>query len=82
MLRTANDKRRWDADDWRRYRCRSDRCDWQGLLAAPRHRRRPSPVTQGGVAALARMGRVTMMLLMAAGLAWGCYFALQLMLGT
>lgn len=80
VLRSANDKRRWDADAWRRYRCRDDRCNWQGLLRVARHRRRASPPASG-VAALARMGRITLLLLMTVGLAWGGIVALQLMLG-
>jgi hypothetical protein len=80
VLRTANDKRRWDADSWRRYRCRSDRCDWQGLLSAAGRRRRTSTSASGG-AVLARMGRVALLLLMAIGLGWGGLVALQLMMG-
>lgn len=80
VLRSANDKRRWDADAWRRYRCRDDGCNWQGLLRVARRRRRAArPAT--GAAVLARMGRVTLVLLMVVGLAWGGLVALQLMMG-
>lgn len=81
VLRSANDKRRWDADAWRRYRCRDDHCNWQGLLRVARHRRRSSQPAGAG-AVLARMGRVTLWLLMAASLGWGGIVALQLMTGA
>lgn len=79
VLRSASDKRRSDADHWRRYRCRDDRCNWQGLLRVKRHRR--AVAAPGGVAVLARLGRAMLLLLMAAGLAWGGMLALQLMTG-
>lgn len=69
VLRSENDKRRWDADDWRRYRCRNEHCDWQGLLVVsdrpPRPPRRPR-----GSSLLARMGRTMLYWLLAGGLAW------------
>lgn len=80
MLRTANDKRRWDADDWRRYRCRSAACNWQGLLSAPAQRRQRSK-SRGGTSILARLGRHALLLLLAGGVAWGCIQALQFMIG-
>lgn len=80
VLRTATDKRRWDADAWRRYRCRDEHCNWQGLLRVVR-RHRPSGRPKGAVAVLARMGRMTLLLLLVAGLAWGGVVALQLMMG-
>lgn len=35
--RTANDRRRWDAEQWHRYQCTSERCHWQGLLRVVEH---------------------------------------------
>ena len=81
MLRTANDKRRWDADDFRRYRCRSDNCSWQGLLQVSGNRR-ARPEGPASVSVLARAGRVALALLLAGGLAWGGMVALQLMLDS
>ena len=77
MLRTDNDKRRWDADRWHRYRCCNDHCDWQGLLEVlPRPH--PPPVRPRGGSTLARVGRTMVYWLLAGGLAWA---ALQV-LGT
>jgi hypothetical protein len=79
VLRTAGDKRLLDADSYRRYRCRSDHCGWQGLLPASRRRRRPraglSPVQVA-----VRMGRMGLWGLLAAGVAWGSWSALQAMM--
>ncbi len=79
MLRTENDKRRWDADDFRRYRCRSDHCTWQGLLMVGDERHAPSDGRRGG-SAIVRAGRFALGLLLAAGLAWVAMVALQAML--
>lgn len=76
VLRNANDKRRWDADHWRRYRCRSSTCSWQGLLAVQRRRQR-SPGSGGPM--VLRMGRAALLLLLAAGVTWGGISALQFM---
>jgi hypothetical protein len=80
VLRSANDKRRWDADDWRRYRCRDDQCNWQGLLQVS-GRRQPQRQPQG-TAALLRMGRAMLWLMLAVGLGAGGLAALQLMTGV
>jgi hypothetical protein len=79
VLRTENDKRRWDADDFRRYRCRSDHCTWQGLLMVAAERRAPSNGARSGSAIL-RAGRFALGLLLAGGLAWAGMVALQAML--
>jgi len=79
VLRTDNDKRRWDADDWRRYRCRDPQCNWQGLLSVARRRRHPQQPVHG-TAALLRMGRAMLWLALAAGLGAGGFAALRLML--
>jgi len=79
VLRTENDKRRWDADDFRRYRCRSDHCNWQGLLMVDPERRAPAGGGRGG-SVIARAGRFALGLLLAAGLAWAGMVALQAML--
>lgn len=78
VLRTANDKRRWDSDAWRRYRCRDAMCNWQGLLAA-RPRREPRP-RGGGGRALRHLVRALLWLLLAALLAAVGLAALNLML--
>ncbi len=80
MLRSANDKRRWDADDWRRYRCRSETCDWQGLLAVPakRHKAVEHP---SGSSTLVRVGRTMLVLLLAGGLSWVGMQTLQYLMG-
>ena len=80
VLRSANDKRRWDADDWRRYRCRDDQCNWQGLLQVGGRRQRQRPAH--GAAALLRMGRAMLWLVLAAGLGVGGVAALKLMTGV
>ena len=81
MLRSANDKRRWDADQWRAYRCRSDTCTWRGLLAVSERRRvrLQSVHTLPGVL---RVGLYALLMLLAAGLTWGCMMALQFMMGA
>ena len=79
MLRTENDKRRWDADDFRRYRCRSDHCTWQGLLMVDAERHAP-PAGARGRSILVRTGRFALGLLLAGGLAWAGMVALQAML--
>ena len=76
MLRSANDKRRWDADEWRRYRCRGDTCSWQGLLQVSGGRRIRAR-DERGTSVLVRMGRTALMLLTAGGVTWGCLQALQ-----
>lgn len=81
MLRSANDKRRWDADLWRRYRCRSDSCSWQGLLQVSRGQR-TRPSNEPGSTVLVRLARTMLLLLLAGGLAWGLMQALQFMIGT
>lgn len=81
VLRSANDKRMVDADRWRRYRCRSDSCGWQGLLPQAGRRRVRRPVGQG-TPVLARMGRTALLLLLAAGLTWGCLQALQFLMDS
>ena len=80
VLRTANDKRRWDADDWRRYRCRSDTCGWQGLLRVSSQRRVRSTVSSGP-SALARVARTAAIMGLAAGATWLGLQALQFMMG-
>jgi hypothetical protein len=83
VLRTANDKRRWDADDWRRYRCRSTACAWRGLLpareATPSRADRRKP--QDRAAALTRAGRTGVLWLLMAGVAWSGVMALQYLMG-
>lgn len=80
VLRSANDKRRWDADNWRRYRCRDDQCNWQGLLQVGTRREPQRPAH--GTAVLLRMGRAVLWLLLAAGLGAGGLAALQMMTGV
>lgn len=78
VLRTANDKRRWDSDEWRRYRCRDAMCNWQGLLTA---RRRRLPRGRKGLAQrLWRLTRALLWLALAALLAGSGVLALNLML--
>jgi hypothetical protein len=83
VLRTANDKRRWDADDWRRYRCRGTTCGWRGLLPAKpattsrEERRKP----QARAATLTRAGRAGALWLLMAGVAWSGVLALQYLMG-
>lgn len=76
VLRSANDKRRWDAEAWRRYRCSDAMCNWQGLL--PRKPRAGSAAQPA--AAHRRMGRraarMLPWLLLAAGVGVGGLFAL------
>jgi hypothetical protein len=79
VLRTSNDKRRWDADEFRRYRCRSDTCGWQGLLLVA-GRRRTRAQSKGEISILARAGLVALGALLAGGVAWGAMIALQAML--
>lgn len=80
VLRSANDKRRWDANDWRRYRCRDPMCNWQGLLST-RKLRRHKPAHGRPPAQLLRRGaRVLLWLLLAAGVGAGSLAALGLML--
>lgn len=80
ILRSANDKRRWDADQWRRYRCRRATCRWQGLL-----RVRPDAI--GGrsswraMSLPARIAHVLLMLVVTAGLIWGGLLALGMLTG-
>ena len=81
VLRSANDKRMVDADHWRRYRCRSDSCGWQGLLPTAGRRRVRRPVGRG-TPVLVRMGRTALLLLLAAGLTWGCLQALQFLMDS
>lgn len=78
VLRTANDKRRWDSDAWRRYRCRDAMCNWQGLLEM--HRRRATRRRQGVLPRLARLARALLWLLLAALLATAGMAALRHML--
>lgn len=79
VLRSSNDKRRWDADDFRRYRCRSDGCSWQGLLQVAGRRR---VRMQGGaeMSMMTRVGLVVLGALLAGGLTWGAIVALQAMM--
>lgn len=77
ILRTANDKRAWGAEQWRRYRCRS--CDWQGLMeVSERHlpgglpRRRPS--------LLRRIGRIVVLVLVTTLLAGSGLWVLELLI--
>lgn len=79
VLRTSNDKRRWDADEFRRYRCRNDNCGWQGLLLVA-GRRRTRATGKGEISILARAGLVAAGALLAGGVAWGAMVALQAML--
>jgi hypothetical protein len=81
VLRSANDKRRWDADDWRRYRCRDDQCNWQGLLQVSSRRHQPQRPAHGA-AVLLRMGRAMLWLMLAVGLGAGGLAALKLMTGV
>lgn len=80
VLRTANDKRRWDADEWRRYRCRDTMCNWQGLL--PRKRRGQRAAGPGATPgrAVRRGLRALPWLLLAAGVGAGGLLALGTML--
>lgn len=78
VLRTANDKRRWDAQAWRRYRCRDAMCNWQGLL--PARRRRPSRPRPGAARTLRRLARALLWLLLAGLVAGGGLAALHVML--
>lgn len=82
ILRTANDKRRWDAESWRRFRCRQ--CEWQGLLPTSEHIAQSARSgRQGGrgLVLLGSAGRVMVLLLLAGALVWGAMLALQLMTG-
>lgn len=79
VLRTANDKRRWDAEDFRRYRCRSDTCGWQGLLQVGGRTRLRSD-SKGQTSVLARASMLAAGALLAAGVAWGAVAALVAML--
>jgi predicted RNA-binding Zn-ribbon protein involved in translation (DUF1610 family) len=69
VMRSENDKRRWDAEQWHRYHCRNEQCDWQGLL---RVAQRPpqSPRRPLNHSLLARLGRGMLYWLLAGGLAW------------
>ncbi len=79
VLRTANDKRRWDSDAWRRYRCRDAMCNWQGLLSA--RRRHPATRRRRGLgSALGRMARALLWLLLALLVAAATLAALNMML--
>lgn len=82
VLRSANDKRRWDADDWRRYRCRSDDCNWQGLLQVSSSRTPPTTDAAQGSSMALRMGRAVLLMAMAGGLAWAALNGLQFMMST
>lgn len=77
MLRTANDKRRWDADNWRRYRCRDEACDWRGLLPTVHRAARPHDARS----ILRRSGRAVVMLLVAGALTWSGMQVLRYMTG-
>ncbi len=86
MLRNANDKRRWDADQFRRYRCRRGLCSWQGLLPVSQRRResasRPHErADRGDGHGVMRLGRFALLALVVAGLAWGSITALHYMTG-
>lgn len=83
VLRTANDKRRWDADDYRRYRCRNDRCDWQGLLPVKHRGRRPRSRQQAIVDASpsVRLARAALLLALAGAVAWAGMQAVEFMGG-
>ncbi len=80
VLRNANDKRRWDAENWRRYRCRNTQCTWQGLLGVSK-RRRLRPGQGGALAGAGRAFRVALLALLVAGLTWGSITALQFFAG-
>lgn len=80
VLRTANDKRRWDADDWRRYRCRDPMCNWQGLLSARGRRRREAESARGAGQTALRILRVLLGLGLAVGVGAAALLALQWML--
>lgn len=82
ILRTANDKRRWDAESWRRFRCR--KCDWQGLLPrSPHDDNNDTRVqTRSGSLTLTRAGRAALLLLLAGVVVWGAVLALQMMTGS
>lgn len=80
-MRSANDKRRWDADEWRRYRCRSDTCGWQGLLRVE-ERDAVRPEAPGATATALRMLRWLLLLALVGGLTWGGVETLQLLTGT
>lgn len=82
VLRSANDKRRWDAEDWRRYRCRSDDCGWQGLLQVSSSRTPPRSADAGGSSVALRMGRAVLLMALAGGLAWATLNGLQFMMAT
>lgn len=80
VLRTPFDKRRSDADAYRRYRCRSDHCSWNGLLRVNKSRRFArrtvtprSPFVQAA--------RVLVVMSVATGAAWGAVQALTFMMG-
>lgn len=80
-MRSANDKRRWDADEWRRYRCRSDQCGWQGLLRVD-ERDVQEPQAPGTTATALRMLRWLLLLALVGGLTWGGVETLQLLTET
>jgi len=81
VLRTANDKRRWDADDWRRYRCRSDGCGWQDLLEVSADRQGPRQAAPAA-STLLRVLRAALLLLAAGGLAWGAMLLLEFLISA
>jgi len=81
VLRSESDKRRADADHFRRYRCRSDGCDWQGLMTVSERRRAAPEASESGTSALTRVGRALLLLLLAGALAWGGMRTLQFMMG-
>lgn len=83
ILRTANDKRRWDADDWRRYRCRGEACSWQGLMQASGRgrKRRSAPAQPTVTTARPRWALTLLAMLLAAALSWGAMQTLALMTG-
>lgn len=81
VLRSESDKRRIDADHYRRYRCRSDGCDWQGLMTVSERRRGDQGPDHGDASVLTRVGRALLLLLAAGSLAWGGMRALQFMMG-
>lgn len=76
MERGFDDKRLTDADRWRRYRCRSQGCGWEGLMQVTRRRRLPLQPEVRASRRL-RLAGVTLALAVVVVLGWGAFQAVQ-----
>lgn len=79
ILRTENDRRRWDAERWRRYHCRH--CAWQGLMRPHTHRHRsaaPAPALPLPL----RIGRAAALMLLAVLVGAAALYMLRMLTGA